>query len=630
MKFNEAVSRHLDFSVLIVTSVFFIPFFGTGLSIDPVLAPQFLAWSTVTFILLISFSVQLCINPEGLDCSILRRMIFPLFLGYFAFSLISLAKAINVTEGIYETLKIFTSLVYLLLAAVILNRNKNYYSILAKAVMITAAILSLIALWQYFLYAFRKPGINVLLLVIATMAHKNLLSSALFLTLPFCLYVLLTANSFWKVVSVVPIILGLLIIFLVQSRSVWLALVLSTIATVSVAGVFSRKLVISKKAFFKGFLLISILLIAAVLIFSFCYSKSDSIDFLAERLQSLTSAEHPLNIERLLMWKQSLREVRDDLILGYGSGNWRIVFPSYGLENLTPRSFKKVHFQRPHNDYIWVLFETGIFGFMFYISLFVVTFVYIFRIIAYHPDRNHKLLSLLMFFGIVGYMVDAFFCFPKERMFHSIFLLLMMAVIVSIYHQSFGCKKAIPRSFMFALIIPSFALLLFAIAVGYIRLNAEIYTKRAYAARAAQNWPAVILEIDKGYSVFATLDPMSTPLQWYRGEADFLMNNVPQALVDYKKAYNAHPYHIHVLNNLATCYESLGSHDQAIEYYNKALKIHPQFEEALINLGATYYNCGRYEEAYETLLRCNPNTKDPRLEKYLKVCEKELDKHKNF
>jgi tetratricopeptide (TPR) repeat protein len=69
-----------------------------------------------------------------------------------------------------------------------------------------------------------------------------------------------------------------------------------------------------------------------------------------------------------------------------------------------------------------------------------------------------------------------------------------------------------------------------------------------------------------------------------------------------------------------------GNHDEAIKYYNKALKIYPQFEESLINLGATYYNAGRYEDAYETLLRCNPNTKDPRLEEYLEFAKKELDK----
>ena len=104
------------------------------------------------------------------------------------------------------------------------------------------------------------------------------------------------------------------------------------------------------------------------------------------------------------------------------------------------------------------------------------------------------------------------------------------------------------------------------------------------------------------------------------------MGNISQAFEDYEKACNAHPFHIHVLNNLATCYEVQGNHNEAIKYYNKALKIHPHFDEALINLGATYYNTGRYEEAYETLLRCDPNTEDPRLEEYLESCEKKLDR----
>lgn len=251
MKLSETIFNHLDFTILIIASVLFIPFFGSSLSIDPVLMPRFLVWGVMIFILLVSFTIQLCKNPDSLDYSVLRRMIFPLFLGYLLFSMISLIRAVNITEGIYEVLKIFVSLVYLFVAVVILNRNRNYYSILAKAVMITATILSLIAIYQYFLYAFQKSGVDVLLSVSATMAHKNQLSSALFLTLPFCLYVLLTFNGYWKVISVIPIILSLLIIFLVQTRSVWLALVLSTIATVIIAGVFSRRLIISKKAFFK-------------------------------------------------------------------------------------------------------------------------------------------------------------------------------------------------------------------------------------------------------------------------------------------------------------------------------------------------------------------------------------------
>ena len=626
MKLSDTISNHLGFSILIVTSVFFMPFFGLRSSIDPVLMPRFLVWGIMTFILLASFTIQLCKNPNSLDYSILRCIIFPLFLGYLLFSLISLAKAVNITEGIHEVLKIFCSLAYLFVATVLLNKNKNYKFILVKAVIVTATILSSIGVYQYFRIAFQKSGVDVLYSISATMAHKNQLSSALFLMLPFCLYALLAFYDYWKVISIIPTILILLNIFLLQSRSVWLAFLLSTVATIIVVGVFGKKLDISKKAFLKGFICITIVLIVAILIFGCFYLKSNPIDFLMERIQSLTSANQASNIERILMWRKSLEAIKDNLIFGHGAGNWKIILPSYGLDNLTERSFKKVHFQRPHNDYIWVLFETGIFGFMFYVSLFGTIFIYILKIITQQSDRNHKLLSIFIFFGIVGYMVIAFFSFPKERIFHSMFLMLMTAIIVSIYHQSLAYRKNVSRTLMFALAAPSLCLLLLAMVNGYIRLNGEIHTKRAFAARRTQNWPAVISEIDKGYSVFATLDPMSTPLQWYRGEANFLLNNVPQALEDYKKAYNAHSYHIHVLNNLATCYELKGNYNEAIKYYNKALNIYPQFEETLINLGATYYNSGRYEEAYETLLRCDPNTENPKLKQYINVVKKKLKK----
>lgn len=630
MKVREKISNHFDFFILIGITVLFIPFFGSSFTIDPVLMPRFLVWSVMTFILLVSFTVQLCKNPNSLDYSVLRCMIFPLFLGYFLFSIISLIKAVNITEGVYEVLKISLSLVYLFIATIILNRNRNYYSILVKAVLVTATILSSIGIYQYFLIAFQRSGIDVLYLVSATMAHKNLLSSALFLTLPFCLYALLAYHDYWKVVSIIPTASIILDILLLQARSAWLGLLLSTVATIIVLGVFAKRLNISKKVFLKGFVSIAIVLIVAILIFGCFYLKSNRIDSLMERIQSISSRNYASNIERILMWRKSMEAVKDSLIFGHGCGNWKVALPSYGLDNLSERSFKEAYFQRPHNDYVWVLFETGIFGFIFYMSLFGMIFFYIFKIITQHPDANRKLLSIFIFFGIVGYMVISFFSFPKERVFHSIFLMLMMAIVVSIYHQAVGYRKNFSRPFMFAFAGFSICMLLLAIINGYTRLNAEIHTKRALAARGVQNWPMVISEIDKGYSVFATLDPMSTPLQWYRGEANFLLNNVSQALEDYRKAYNAHPYHIHVLNNLATCYELEGNHNEAIKYYSKALKIYPQFEEALVNLGATYYNSGRYEEAYEILLRCDPNMKDPRLEEYLKSVEKKLDKDENF
>lgn len=647
----------LDF-VLLGISVLFIPFFGLSSTIDPVLMPRFFAWTILSLVLSFFFLIRLCISPDSIDRSILRRIIFPVFLAYFLFSMISLTKAVNLTEGLYEVLKISVSIVYLFLAAVILSRNKDYIPALIKIVVISAVILSLIGFYEYFTIFFQKRAICN---ITGTMGQKNQYSSALFLMLPFCLYACLCLNIIWRFISVVPIVLGVILILMNQTRSVWLAIFISTCVTtitvlsllISKKPIFSRE---EKTRVLKGFLAIAIVLVISFGFWGYLYLQSDLVHTPNKHTKSVSSPDnnrgidttptnsevfkpvighvksiynprHKENMIRISMWQKTLKLIRDNIIIGVGPGNWKIVFPSDSIDGLPDKTmFKTQYFVRPENDYLWVFSEVGIVGFLAFLSTFGIIFWYIFKILNQSKNTNDKLLSIVMFFGFVGYMVFSGFTFPKERIFHSMFLLLMMAVVISTHHRNSDSLDNIPRPFMFVVGIPAAILLIFAAVNGYTRLNAEIHTKRAFAARKAKAWPSVIYELDKGYSVFATLDPMSTPLKWYRGEANFLLNNVPEALEDFKKAYKAHPYHIHLLNNLATCYEMTGNHNQAIRHYNKALKIYPEFEDALINLGAAYYNAGRYKESYKTLLKCTQNKQNPRLQQYLEIVEKKLDK----
>jgi hypothetical protein len=162
-------------------------------------------------------------------------------------------------------------------------------------------------------------------------------------------------------------------------------------------------------------------------------------------------------------------------------------------------------------------------------------------------------------------------------------------------------------------------LLLAAASVGYLRLNAEVHMKKALAARMAQDWPAALREIDAAYSAFATLDPTGTPLKWYRGEVHFALNDVPRALADYEQAIAAHPYHIHVLNNLATCCVLTNRAADAIPYYEEAIRIFPRFAEAACNLATIYFNRGDYERARSVLLECRPDVQNATLERYLRI-----------
>ena len=77
--------------------------------------------------------------------------------------------------------------------------------------------------------------------------------------------------------------------------------------------------------------------------------------------------------ERLTLWTKSLSMVKEAPLLGVGLGQWKIALPLYGrIEKyeISDRGIKEIIFQRPHNDYVWVLSEIGVLGLTFYLSIY--------------------------------------------------------------------------------------------------------------------------------------------------------------------------------------------------------------------------------------------------------------------
>ncbi len=260
--------------------------------------------------------------------------------------------------------------------------------------------------------------------------------------------------------------------------------------------------------------------------------------------------------------------------------------------------------QRPHNDFFWVCSETGVLGLFGYLLFWGVIIFYSLRIIRHAVDNQKKLFTILMLFGVIGFAVISCFSFPKERIFHNIFFMIIAAGPVTIYHQPFLIQKAVNHSKIFSLNITILMILVFGLVCGYTRFDAEAHTKKAIAAYRAKDWKGAITEIDNANWRYYNLDPTSTPLLWYRGMANFSLGKIKEARGDFLKAHADHPYHIHVLNNLGTCYAKLQDFDTAVDYYNQALFISPRFEQAILNLGAVYFQMAKYRLAREALLRC--------------------------
>ena len=98
------------------------------------------------------------------------------------------------------------------------------------------------------------------------------------------------------------------------------------------------------------------------------------------------------------------------------------------------------------------------------------------------------------------------------------------------------------------------------------RYNGEFHTSQMNLAYKNSNWNKVSEEVDLANNLFYSIDPMSIPLVWYKGVALFASENINDAKIEFEKAYKIDPYNIHVLNNLASCYEKLGNHKDAELY----------------------------------------------------------------
>jgi len=190
-------------------------------TLDPVLMPQFLALSALTFVLILM--------QYDADSAMLCRAIFPVILCWLFVSAISLIKAVNLTEGIFEWLKLFLNMAFFYAATRVIGGDENGILNLTRAVIISAMMHAVIGIMQYYDLAFTFIPGNFK--IYGTMANKNLFASAVFLMTPFALYGILQFSGAWRRISITSASLLFFVIVISKTRAVWAAVVLSAIAT---------------------------------------------------------------------------------------------------------------------------------------------------------------------------------------------------------------------------------------------------------------------------------------------------------------------------------------------------------------------------------------------------------------
>ncbi len=600
-------------TLLIAALVVCLPLVYLNTTLDPAQPIRFLILAIALAILSGTLIARLYRDPSKHDWTVLRRLIFPVCGIYVLISAVSVFQAINVADAIYDLAKVLMSGVLLVCATLVLSSDKRATRLLTKVMLISGGLLATIGVCQYYGIAFTDiPGNGI---PVGTMANKNLLASIVCLVLPFGLYATLRFDRAWSIVGFLEVMLSLWVILLGQTRASWVALTIATAVMIPLYVIWLFRSGLTPAS--RSQALKKLLAVAAVALLIILGATTGSIlrsgqDSVFTRVKSIITHQDNSSQERLAVWSKSWQLFERHPLSGVGIGNWKIVCPGLGLTR-TSAETGDVYYQQPHNDYLWVLTETGVFGLAAYLLVFGLAFGYAIRVLRQSPSHDEAIFVLLMLFATVCFMVDAFFSYPRERVELLTFSTLILAAIVSTCHRLQKSPKKLSHG---AVVITLTVCLLSAMAaavVGVIRLEGETHVKTAWLAKTAGNWSEVIRQVDQARSPLLTLDPTATPLAWYRGIARISLNETEQACRDFALAYRDNPNHPHVLNNLGTCAELGGDHNQAADYYEQAVRIAPRFDDAWVNLTAIYYNRGEYVRADSALLHVSSNFDDPRV-----------------
>jgi len=552
-------------------------------------------------------------------------------------SIISLIKAINPSVGIFDICRLVLYALFLIITSSILINSNNIKPFIFSGI-IMAVILTSAGFYEYFKFAFRHIDIDSLYKIKWLMSHKNIFMCILYLLTPFLYYQIITTKFRNKIVTTIILVFLLVLIYIVQTRAVWGALIVNTFVLSLFVFLFRKKIFKknTRKDFIRGLSLIAFSLVFALAIawmltnyslnnpkIALRSPKTNEVSKLDKRIASAIDSKSENFKRRIEIWEITLKMVRENPIIGIGAGNWSIAVLSYYSKDYLSTFYH--NWRRPHNDFIWILAEKGIFALLSYICFFGFLLIYTIKILIKSKDPHVNIFVILMISGIAGYCADAFFSFPYERIELQIFLMLFASGIIWSYYRNFSDKKIKNKKTSTTFYIFAIVLLIILLKFGDIWIKSEINNRKAIVATSRGQWNNVIKNIDKAYSPITQVNALNIPLLYYSGSALVKLKQNDAAKIDLEKALKQNPNSVIVLTQLGFVYGMLEDFPLAIETFNKALDIYPIYKEALMYRGISYYFSGMYKESLNSLNLCKTNQKNEQLDKLIEMVFKKLE-----
>lgn len=323
------------------------------------------------------------------------------YLGFILFCFVSIYFAENKTESIVtlsQLLTIFFTFLIILFLSKSINQPIHFLFQCFYVILILELVVCLVPLYQD-IQNFQIEGRSMR--YIGLMSNINITSFSLLYKIPVLLYFIEKHTSkISRLFNYIIFFNLILVVLILGSRASFIAILFF-----GIFWVYEQISSLKNKNYKSKPLILIGLIIAAIVFNQYISNKSGGRSDLIKRTESITLINSDSSIkQRLSYYQASIDFIRENPFFGIGIGNWKV----NSIEKVKGQINSYVVPYTSHNDFLQVFSEIGIFGFFCFASIFITTFILIFK--------NWKFITyriILVFFAI--YCIDAFFNFPTFR-----------------------------------------------------------------------------------------------------------------------------------------------------------------------------------------------------------------------
>jgi putative inorganic carbon (hco3(-)) transporter len=464
---------------LVILAYILITTFTPNLEAFDTNAPKFMAMAMIN---LLAFIILLADRQVRQQPSTLGYFFKTgaglVYSGFIVVSILSMFNAINLTESVVQLVKAFTVFSSVFIISAILMRDLRYLEWLV--ILVTGLLLFDAFSVFYNINEYIRGDIAGIVDIKTIYSNKNILASAIFVKLPFAIWLMMFRKGWLKAMGWLALATGITATFFMATRAFYMGLVALTVIFLGYLMIDylrkKQKTRLYLAGYYLGALLIAYLAFTGTHQYLYPKSNADRLTLgVGQQLATVKRSDPSLNA-RFQSWKWSMDLLMEKPLLGVGTGNWKAVITKY--ENKVKPDFEYLY--KAHNDFIETTAETGLAGGLLYIGIFAMM-AWAFLKMVFKGGNEEDELFRYMFLatsGLVFYSVDAFFNFPADRPEIQILFSIFLGTGIAVIHhlkmrrgQETPAEKPVKANSRFLWPAASLVIILMAAMIWIFNLN---------------------------------------------------------------------------------------------------------------------------------------------------------------